>query len=51
MNHFTVTVRTSASRMTYTAVAPSSGSAYETAADLFGDTPCGITVVPAQVRA
>lgn len=50
MNHFTVTVRTSASRTTLTAIATTSGDAYEFAADLFGDTPCGITVMPGQVR-
>jgi len=46
MNHFTVTVRTTGSSTTYTALAQSSGDAYANAADLFGDTPCGITVVP-----
>lgn len=46
MNQFTVTVRTSASRTTFTTLASSSGDAYESAADLFGDMPCGITVLP-----
>ena len=50
MNRFTVTVRTGASSTTYTAIAASSGKAFADAADLFGDAPVGITVVPGRVK-
>lgn len=49
MNQFIVTVRTGASSTTFPALAPSSSDAYADAADLFGDTPCGITVMPGRV--
>jgi hypothetical protein len=45
MNRFTITARTATGqRITYSALAACSADAARDAADLFGDTPCGITV-------
>lgn len=44
MNCFTITARTATTSITYSALAASSADAALDAAELFGDTPCGITV-------
>jgi hypothetical protein len=44
MKPFTITARTAAHCIRYSALAMSSIDAAIAAADLFGDTPCGITV-------
>jgi hypothetical protein len=44
---FLVTVRTAMSSIAYTALAPSSFDAWDSAAEAQGDTVCSITVTPA----
>lgn len=46
MSAYTVTVRTALASTTYTAIAHTSGEASAAAADIFADTPCGISVHP-----
>lgn len=48
LRSFTVTVRTALGRATYTALAASSCAAWDSACAAQGDTPCGITVLPAR---
>lgn len=45
MHRFQITVRTAAGRTIYSALAATSSDALMDAAELFGDTPCGITVI------
>lgn len=45
MRTFHVTIRTSGDPTEYTAIARSSTEAFDHAAELFADQPCGITVI------
>lgn len=47
MQTFTITIRTTSTTTRYSAIAPSSHSAWMAAAAAQGDAPCGITVIPA----
>lgn len=47
MNMYQVTIKTCDRSVEYSAVAASSMDAWAAAADAQGDTPCGITVLPA----
>lgn len=45
MKPFQITIRTNSQCIRYHALAASSGTAASAAAELFGDEPCGITVL------